>query len=189
MFLRKFKDVVIIKILKTPVLCIIFIFSISYGAKANYTSEEFQKSFFDIDYKEVYDALQESNEHFKRDIALPVQIPPIDFTHNFGRLSDLDGDINDGFEIEYRHIKKPQNHYMIWVKPVKLGLPIRKEHIDQTFQLKDGSKAIYSTKIAREFNLLVFEKNGWQYVLNINKAVSDQVKPEILVEIANSVNP
>jgi hypothetical protein len=76
---------------------------------------------------------------------------------------------------------------MIWVKPVKFGLPIRKEHIDQTFKLKDGSQAIYSTTIARGFNLLVFEKNDWQYVLNINKAVSDQIKPEILVEIANSV--
>nr|WP_304220254.1 hypothetical protein [Fredinandcohnia onubensis] len=180
---------VIIKILKILVLCIILTFSISYGAKANYTSEEFQQSLFDIGFKEVNAALQDSIDHFKKDIALPVQIPPIEFTHSFGRLTDLDGDINDGFEIEYRHINKPKNHYMIWVKPVKYGLPIRKGHIDQTLKLKDGSKAIYSTKVTKGFNLLVFEKNGWQYVLNINKIVSDQVKPEILVEIANSVNP
>lgn len=180
---------VIIKRLKIPVLCIIFTFSISRGVKANYTSEEFQKSFFIIGYTELYDAVQESNKHFKRDIALPVQIPPIEFTHSFGRLIDLDGDTNDEFEIEYRHINNPKNHYMIWVKPVKHGIPIRKEQIDQTFELKDGTKASYSTKIARRFNLLVFEKNGCQYVLNINKAVSDKVTPEILVEIANSVNP
>lgn len=180
---------VIIKILKIFILCIVLIFSISYGAKANYTSEEFQKSLFDIGFKEVHAALQESKDHFKKDIALPVQIPPIEFTHCLGRLSDLDGDINDGFEIEYLHINKPKNHYMIWVKPVKCGLSIRKEHIDKTLKLKDGSKAIYSTKIARGFNLLVFEKSGWQYVLNINKAVSDQVTPAILVEIANSVSP
>ncbi|USK47950.1 hypothetical protein LIT38_15340 [Bacillus sp. CMF12] len=106
-----------------------------------------------------------------------------------GKFSDLDGNENDEFEIEYRHINLPKNHYMIWVKPINHGLPISKEHIDQTFKLKDGSKAIYCTKIATGFNLLVFEKDGWQYVLNINKAVSGQVKPEILVEIANSVSP
>lgn len=179
---------VIIKILKVFVLCIILTLSTSYEAKANYTSEEFQKSLFDIGFKEVNAALQESKEHFKKDIALPVQIPPIEFTHSFGRLVDLDGDINDEFEIEYRHINKPKNHYMIWVKPVKYGLSIRDERIDKTLKLKDGSKAIYSTKFARGFNLLVFEKSRWQYVLSINKAVSDQVTTEILVEIANSVS-
>jgi hypothetical protein len=181
--------VVIIKILKVLVLCIILTLSTSYGAKANYTSEEFQQSLFDIGFKEVNAALQESKDHFKKDIALPVQIPPIKFTHSFGRFTDLDGDINDGFEIEYRHINKSKNHYMIWVKPVKYGLSIRDERIDKTLKLKDGSKAIYSTKFARGFNLLVFEKNGWQYVLSINKTVSDQVTPEILIEIANSVSP
>lgn len=137
-----------------------------YRGKANYTSEEFQKSLFDIGFKEVNAVLQESKDHFKKDIALPVQIPPIEFTHSFGRLSDLEGDINDEFEVEYRHINKPKNHYIIMVKPVKYGLPIRKEHIDQTFKLKDGTKAIYSTQLVSGFNLLLFEKNGWQYILS-----------------------
>ena len=179
---------IFIKILITFISCIALTFSISYGAKANYTSEEFQKSLFDIGFKKVNAALQESKEYFKKDIALPVQIPPIEFTHSFGRISDSNGDINDGFEVEYRHINKPKNHYMIWVKPVKYGLSIRDERIDKTLKLKDGSKAIYSTKFARGFNLLVFEKSRWQYVLSINKAVSDQVTTEILVEIANSVS-
>jgi hypothetical protein len=177
------------KILLTSIIFVLGTISFSTNAVANYTSEEFQQSLFDIGFKEGNAALQESEEHFKKDIPLPVQIPSVEFTHTFGRLSDLDGDINDGFEIEYRHINKPKNHYMIRVQPVKYGLPIRKEHIDQTFKLNDGSKAIYSTKIARGFNLFVFKKNGWQYVLNINKDVSGQVKPDTLVEIANSVTP
>jgi hypothetical protein len=180
--------VIKIKLLLTSIIVCLTTLSFSYNANANYTSEKFQQSFFDIGFKEINAALLESEEHFKKVITLPVQIPPIAFTHSFGRLSDLDGDINDGFEIEYRHINKPKNHYMIWVKPVKYGLPIKKGNIDQTFKLKDGSKAIYSTKIARGFTLLVFEKNGWQYILNINKAVSDQVTPDILVEIANSIS-
>lgn len=32
-------------------------------------------------------------------------------------------------------------------------------------------------------------KNGWQYIPNINKHVSDQVTSEILVRIANSAGP
>lgn len=177
-----------IKIIKILVIMILITFSFSTITNANYTSEEFQQSLFDIGFKEVNAALQESKNHFKKDIALPVQIPPIEFTHSFGRFSNLDGDINDEFEIEYRHINNPKNHYMIWVKPVKYGLPIRNEHIDQTLKLKDGSNAIYSTKISRGFNLLVFEKGSWQYILNINKAVSDKVTSDILVEIANSID-
>ncbi|WP_456278974.1 hypothetical protein [Bacillus sp. AK128] len=172
--------------------CIIFVLttiSFSNFANANYTSREFQDSFYEFGFKEVNLALFESKEHFKKDIPLPVQIPPISFTHSFGRFSDLKGDINDGFEIEYLHKDKPKNHYMIRIHPVKYGLPIRKEHIEQTLKLRDGSKAYYSTNIAKGFNLLVFEKKDWQYVLNINKGVSDQVTPEILVEIANSINP
>lgn len=178
---------VIIKIIKVSVLLVALFLSVLVKANANYSSEKFQKSLFDIGFKEVSVALEESNKHFNGDIPLPVQIPPIAFTHAFGRLSDLNGEINDGFEIEYRHKDKLKNHYMIWIKPAKYGLPIRNDEIDQTIQLKDGSKAIYSSKISRGFNLLVFEKNGWQYVLNINKAVSDQVPPQILSEIANSV--
>lgn len=181
------EDVIEIKIVKTIILCTFLTFIISYQIEANYTNEEFQQSLFDIGFKEVHTALQESKEHFKKDISLPVQIPPIEFTHSFGRLSDADGDNNDGFEVEYRHKDKPKNHYMIMVRPVKYGLPIRQEEINHTLKLKDGSKAMYSTKIARGFNLLVFDKNGWQYILSINKHVSDKVTPEVLVEIANSV--
>ncbi|WP_246941961.1 hypothetical protein [Bacillus pinisoli] len=176
-----------INLIKTFLITAIISLSWPYVSNADYTSEEFQRSYFDIGYKEVNAALQESRDHFKKDIALPVQIPSIEFTHSFGRFNNLDGDMNDGFEIEYLHINKPRNHYMIRVKPVKYGLPIMQEHIDQTFKLKDGSKAFYSTKIARGFNLLVFQKNGWQYVLNIDKGVSDLVTTDNLVEIADSI--
>jgi hypothetical protein len=82
---------------------------------------------------------------------------------------------------------QPKNHYMIRVHPVKYGLPIRKEHIDQALKLKDRSKAVYATKIVRGFNLLVYERNGFQYVLSVDKRISDKVTSKILMEIANSV--
>jgi hypothetical protein len=170
-----------------PVSCIILMLIFSSIVKANHTSVEFQKLYFDVGYKGVYQALKECNKHFKKDIALPVQLPPIAFTYSFGRCNNLDGKANDGYEIEYLHRDEPINHYMIRIQPNKYGIPIRKEHIDQTLKLKDGKTAIYTTKLVNGFNLLVFEKNDFQYVLSIDKRVSDKVTPEILTEIANSI--
>lgn len=39
-----------------------------------------------------------------------------------------------------------------------------------------------------DFNVLVFERGKWQYMLIIDKRVSHKVTTEILVEIANSID-
>jgi hypothetical protein len=145
----------------------------------------FEKGYSEIGYKEVNIALQESNDHFKRDIALPTQLPPVTFTHNFGRFNNLEGNANDEFEITYINKDLTQNHYQIRVKPVKYKLEFREEQIDQTIKLKDESEAIYSTQ--NPLDLLAFEKDGWQYILLIDKRISDKVTKEALVEIANSI--
>ena len=36
-------------------------------------------------------------------------------------------------------------------------------------------------------NFLVFEKDNWQYMIGIDKKVSNKVTPEILIDIANSI--
>ncbi|WP_230504249.1 hypothetical protein [Sutcliffiella rhizosphaerae] len=162
-------------------------FSLSEGVQAGYTNEEFQQELFELGYSEVHFALKESEAHFKKDIALPVQMHPIEFTHSFGRFSNMNGELNGRFEIEYIHVNKTDNHYMIGITPKKDGKQFREELIDKTYKLKNGSEAIYTTNFARGFNILMFENEGLQYTLSINKAVSDQVKPETLVEIANSI--
>ncbi|WP_419887652.1 hypothetical protein ACN6MT_19705 [Neobacillus niacini] len=182
------KDVDIIKTIKISVLCIVLTFSFSFVANANYTSEEFQQSFFKIGYKGIYEALDENNKHFKQSIALPVQLPSITFTHGFGRFSNLDGESNDKLEINYLNKDVPQNHYKIFVQPVKYGLEFREDLIDQRLKTKDGNEALYSTKAVRDFNLLVFKKNEFQYILSVDKRISDKVTPELLVEIADSIS-
>ncbi|WP_054026492.1 hypothetical protein [Bacillus sp. FJAT-28004] len=37
------------------------------------------------------------------------------------------------------------------------------------------------------FNVLSFEKDGWQYILSIDKRVEGKVTVDVLVEIANSI--
>ncbi|WP_251401586.1 hypothetical protein [Ureibacillus chungkukjangi] len=43
-------------------------------------------------------------------------------------------------------------------------------------------------KFTQGFNHLVFERGSWQYMLSVDKGVSDKVTPEILVQIANSID-
>jgi len=151
--------------------------------KTNVNSLE--KFLLEIGYKEVNIALRESNDYFKRDIALPTQLPPITFTHNFGRFNHSFGKENDQFEIIYLNDNFGQNHYQIRVRPVQYKLEFSDEKIDHTIKLNDGSAAIYSTKLP--LDVLVFEKNEWQYTLLVEKRISNTVTKEVLVDIANSI--
>lgn len=138
-------------------------------------------------YTSVHQALQESNKHFNHTISLPIQLPPVPFTHYYGRFNNLEGSVNDGFEAEYMNKALSENHYAIRVRPVENKVKIREGNIDRTFKLNDGKTAIYSTKASGVINFLLFEKDGWQYMLSVDKRISNKVTSEILVEIANSI--
>ncbi|MFP3390963.1 hypothetical protein [Brevibacillus sp. SIMBA_040] len=150
-----------------------------------------EESYFEIGYKSVELALKECEKHFGRELPLPIVLPPVAFTHHFGRCNHAN-DVNDHFEIEYINEKQGKNHYMIQVKPFanKLeGLP-KKNDIIQIYKLKDGTKAVFgTTPSTRSFYLLVFERAGWQYMLSVDKRVGDIVSANVLIAIAESVNP
>jgi hypothetical protein len=115
------------------------------ASEANTDVYPFENLLLKIGYKEVNKALQESKDYFKSDIPLPTQLPPVTFTHNFGRFNHSFGKANDEFEITYLNENLGQNHYQIRVKPVKYKLEFSEEKIDQTIKLSDGSESIYST--------------------------------------------
>ncbi|WP_147635507.1 hypothetical protein [Risungbinella massiliensis] len=89
-------------------------------------------------------------------------------------------------ELKFVNDKVPENHYMVYVQPSEHRLSIEDQDVVKVHRLKDGSKASFMTNIG--FNILVFERANWQYVLSIDKRVADQVSPETLVEIAESIN-
>lgn len=157
----------------------------SSATKVKTDVNSLEKILLEIGYKEVNKALQESKDYFKRDIALPTQLPPVTFTHNFGRFTHSFGKENNQFEITYINENVGQNHYQIRVKPVQYKLEFSDEKIDHTIKLKDGSAAIYSTKLP--LDVLVFEKYEWQYTLLVDKRISHTVTKEVLVDIANSI--
>ncbi|MGG4267914.1 hypothetical protein [Peribacillus simplex] len=178
---------IVIRLLRLSVLCIPFYFTFTGSTYASNDSKEFEKSLSEIGYTSVYQALQDSNKHFNRTISLPIQLPPVPFTHNYGRFNNLEGNINDGFEAEYFNKTLSENHYVIRVRPVENKIKFKKGNIDQTIKLNDGNNAIYSSKASGVVNLLIFEKGGWQYMLSVDKRISNKVTSGILVEIANSI--
>jgi hypothetical protein len=141
-----------------------------------------EEIFSEIGYKSVEEAVQEFEHHFNQDIKLPLRVPPIDFTHHFGRFNDLEGEINDSLEIDLISDESAEHHYKINVRPAKYKIPLKAKNV---FKLKNGNDAIYTN--VSGFNLLVFERDGWQYILSIDKRVSEQVTPAVFVEIANSI--
>lgn len=119
-------------------------------------------------------------------MKLPLRQPPVAFTHQFGRFSNLEGNIYDPFEVKYINDEMPENHYKIDIRPLKNKLVFKDRGNQKVYILQNGQKAIYMVYLL--FNFFVFEKNNWQYMLGIDKRLSNKVTPEMLVEIANSID-
>ena len=162
------------------------LFFLTMYATANDKPDPYEEIYPEIGYKTVEYALDDFEQHFKQKPKLPLRVPPISFTHHFGRFSDLDGDINDSFEVKFINDQLSENHYKIDVRPIKNNIPIREKYVIKTFELKNGIVATYMT--ISGFYVLVFERDDWQYMLSIDKRVSDKVTPETLLDIANSID-
>jgi len=151
-------------------------------------SQPYEKIYSEIGYKTVEEAVRDFEEHFKQELKLPPRIPPISFTHQVGRFNNLEGDMNDTFEITFISEQAPQNHFKIDVRPIEHKIEFSDKNVSKVFKLNNGSDAKYIEKLDQGFNFLVFNQDNWQYMLSIDKDVSDKVTPEILVKIANSID-
>ena len=59
-------------------------------------------------------------------------------------------------------------------------------HVIKVYSLKNQNEAKYMS--ISSFKVLIFEKNNWQYMFSVGDRVSDIVTPEILVQIADSID-
>ncbi|MGO4369271.1 hypothetical protein [Paenibacillus sp. 2TAB19] len=163
------------------------------GAEPRGDVPPFEKPYLDGGFKSVEEALQECETLHHKELKLPYKLPPIAFTHHFGSCyNDKEYHKNDELGIEYLHEKKGENHYKIDVRPSSQKLNFEKSRrIKQSYTLQDGNRALYMEMpipmSKRGFNILVFEKDGWQYLLSIDSRVEDKVTVHILLEIANSI--
>jgi hypothetical protein len=157
------------------------------NANPNGKPSSFEEGYAQFGYKSVEEAVKEFEKHFSRDVKLPKNKLSISFTHQFGRFyEDKEYEINDFLEIQFVNEKSPDHHFKIDIRPVKNKIVVKDMGNQQMYTLQNGQKAIYFEH--QLFNFLFFEKDNWQYMLGIDKKVSDQVTPDGLVEIANSID-
>ncbi|KXH81943.1 hypothetical protein [Sporosarcina sp. HYO08] len=155
------------------------------SANQNDRPESFEEGYEEIGYKSVEDAVIQFEKHFNQKVQLPTITPTIPFTHQFGRFTeDPKYNINDSLEIKFVNENAPENHYKIDIRPLKNRLHFKDQRNQKTYTLKNGGKAIYFEH--HLFNFFVFENDAWQYMLGIDKRLS-QVTPETFVKIANSI--
>ncbi|MBT2605566.1 hypothetical protein J7E55_21520 [Bacillus sp. ISL-53] len=169
-------------------LSICFIFSfINFGnvIAANTGRIPLEEALFDIGYMPVEEALKTCESHFNKKIKIPYKLPPIAFTHQLGRCNHTYG-INNDFEVELINENIPKNHYIIRVRPSEHRITFKQEQIDKKYKISNGTYALYVTNRAPVHNFLVFERDGWQYMLSIDKRISDKIPPKVLIEIADS---
>ncbi|MFJ7917799.1 MULTISPECIES: hypothetical protein [unclassified Lysinibacillus] len=156
-------------------------------AKSSDSPQPFEEFFPEVGYKTVESALKDFEKHFNKELKLPLRVPPISFTHHFGRFSNMDDDMNDEFEVTMISDQFPHNHFKINVRPIQHKIPFEK-YISNVFKLKNGSAAVYIKNPKFGFDMLVFERDDWQYVFSIDQDVSDKVTSDVLIEIANSID-
>lgn len=161
-------------------------FLITLHVSANDKPSPYEEIYPEIGYKSVEEAVDDFEQHFNIKLKLPLRVPPISFTHHFGRFSDLKYEGNDAFEVKFINDRLSENHFKIDIRPLKYKLPLREKYVVNTFKLKNGNAATYIT--ISGFNVLVFERDNLQYMLSIDKRVSNKVTPETLVDIANSID-
>lgn len=159
----------------------------SYG-NTNEKPPSYEVIFTEVGYKTVNVALDEFEKHFNQQLKLPLRVPPISFTHQFGRFSNLEGEMNDTLEVKFISDQFPENHFKIDIRPLQHKIDFSDKPITKTFKLNNGITALYADNLIRGFNLLIFERDGWQYMFSINKKIANEVTPEILVQIANSID-
>jgi len=153
--------------------------------------KSYEQMVFDGGFRSIDDAVLTCEKHFRRNIALPVRMPPVVFSHAFARCGiDAEYRMNDNLSIEYVGdgvTVDGKNHYMIDIRPIaqKIDRFFHSRAIIGTYRLGDGTLAQYGAN--GFFRTIVFEKDGWQYRLSVDRRIGDLVSAEKLVDIANSV--
>jgi len=173
-------------------------FSGVVSAKTSEKPKPFEEFYPESGYKSIESAAVEFEHYFKQPLKLPLRVPPISFTHYFGRFQHTNDGMNDCFILDALNDKAPKNHYKIIIRPIEQKWEIKGRNILGTYRLKNGRTAtliefgrIKNPRRQNEyygFNALFFEREGWQYNLSIDIRVTNIVTPEVLVNIANSID-
>lgn len=98
------------------------LFFLTVFAIANDKPSPYEKIYPEIGYKTVVAASNEFAQHYNEKLELPLRVPPISFTHYFGRFSEYD----HSFEVVFINDQASENHYKIDIRPIEAKVPIRR---------------------------------------------------------------
>lgn len=132
------------------------------------------------EYTEVNKAIKEAENHFGRDINLPVRIPSTAYTHSFGVFR------KEGISqltVKYLNENTGYTHYTLSITAKIDGPNVKSPQ--EIVSLKNGQKALYLNR--DNIDALLFEKNSFEYILSLDKKSFGRNSKETLVQIANSI--
>ncbi|MFJ8099808.1 carbon monoxide dehydrogenase [Lysinibacillus sp. NPDC096212] len=171
-------------------ISIIFLFSTNEWVTANFENPppSFEEKFAEGGYKSVEESVKEFENHCKCAVKLPQIMPPISFTHQFGKFyEDKKYNMNDALSLMFVNKEIKENIYKIEIRSIenKINFKDKLNFKGKEYTLQGDTKAIYFED--QLFNFFVFEKNNSQYLLGIYKEVTNTDTPHIFVKIANSI--
>ena len=149
-----------------------------YAAEQN-EIPSFEENFKEAGFTSVEEAVAEFENNFNCKVELPKMVPPISFTHQFGRFfEDKRFKLNDNLGIMFVNKDHRKIIFKIDIRPANNKITFDgKEYV-----LQYGGKGIYLE--SDHFNFYVFEKNKLQYLMGIHHEMADVVTPNVLVQIA-----
>ncbi|QCR32334.1 carbon monoxide dehydrogenase [Lysinibacillus sp. SGAir0095] len=166
-----------------PFLLVVISLFLSDGtvfANTQNTTPYFEDHSRRVGYKTVDEAVKEFENHCNCEVKLPAKIPEIPFTHEFGAFTkDEKNGVNDLLQIRFVNREMKNNLFKVDIRSNKL------DYEGKEYLLQDGTKGMYFAN--HIFYFFVFEKNNLQYVVSIDKNVSDIDPPKVLLDIANSI--
>ncbi|WP_060678784.1 hypothetical protein [Virgibacillus halodenitrificans] len=173
--------------MKRIILSLIFIGVLSGSTVYASTGKppSYEEMYSEWGYTTINEALSQVEDAFNKELLLPSRVPPIIFTHYFGKFDEP----GRSFHAQFVNDRTPANHYKIDVRAAEDGVDFQKRKVVDTYKLKSGATANYISLSQHQigWGALVFIKDSWQYVLSVDERVAPTVTPEVLVEIANSI--
>ncbi|WP_216831843.1 hypothetical protein [Alkalihalobacterium elongatum] len=145
--------------------------------------QSIEKQYHIMGYQSIQVAVKEFEDLYQRKVNLPNRLPPIEITHSFGIIDSYSYPAK--LEIEYVNEERPREQIKMFILPEEQGI-YQKAKVAQLHTLEDSAKAIQLRD--RYHNILIFKKDGWEYILASSKRIEDKVQIDDLIEMANSIN-
>ncbi|MFG1732579.1 hypothetical protein PAEVO_15310 [Paenibacillus sp. GM2FR] len=150
------------------------------------SKNQFQQAIFESRGELVEEAVRTCEKHFGTAIFLPPQLPPVAFTHQYGRCYDMKGGLDEHLEVHYQNRYKPEHDYKIELYPLENKQQLN--HLSfQESELADHTTAKFYKGPINTLQLFVLEKGNWQYLLTAANRTSSKIRQQELTEIAESL--